>query len=103
MLKLINYIASCCQLSSDGVEAARSILRKPDAMLTLIKQVPPLPKESLQDPDLIYAYPSAYVQWSMCMHGLVEWDTAPVLSYADYVAQLDAAFLQPTDIVVGHG
>ncbi len=99
MSNVIAYIATSCQIDPEGVEAARSIIRKPRAMLTLIKHVPPLPKEDLTDPSIIYGYPSAYIQWSMCMHGLVEWDTAPVLSYADYVAQLDAAF-QPTDIAM---
>lgn len=102
MLKLLNSIALTCQLSADEVEAARLMLRKPSAMLTLMKQIPPLPKESLDNPNLIYAYPAAYVQWSMCMHGLVEWDTPPVLSYADYVAQLDAAFF-PTHRLRGNG
>ncbi len=99
MYKVISLIAARYKLAPEVIEAARMILAKPKAMLAVIREVPPLPKETLNDPDVIYAYPAAFIQWSMCMHGLTEWDTVPVLSYADYIARLETAFL-PTDIAI---
>ncbi|MEN9226017.1 MAG: hypothetical protein Q6L60_13655 [Thermostichus sp. HHBFW_bins_43] len=99
--KVISFIAAKFKVSPEQIEAARVVLHKPPALLAVLKSIPPLPREVLQDPSLVYAYPATFIQWSKCMHGLAEWDTVPVLSYADYVAQVELAFL-PTDMAVSH-
>jgi hypothetical protein len=97
MVNLISAIAAYCCQPATAVESARVILRRPKATLALLKIMPPLPKESLQDPAVIYIYPTAFVQWSRCMQGLAAWDGLPVLSYADYLAQIESKNY-PTDL-----
>ncbi|MEN9202467.1 MAG: hypothetical protein Q6K80_02875 [Thermostichus sp. DG_1_6_bins_120] len=99
--KVIPLIAAKFKVAPEQIEATRIILHKPPALLAVLKSIPPLPKEVLQDPSLVYSYPAAFIQWSKCMHGLAAWDTVPVLSYADYVAQMELAFM-PTDIAVSN-
>ncbi len=97
--KVISFIAAKFRVSPEQIEATRLILHKPPALLAVLKSAPPLPKEVLQDPSLTYIYPATFIQWSKCMHGLADWDTVPALSYADYVAQMELAFM-PTDIAL---
>ncbi|ABC99305.1 hypothetical protein ACVW0Q_002052 [Thermostichus sp. MS-CIW-21] len=97
--KVISFIAAKFKVSPEQIEAARVVIYRPPALLAVLKSVPPLPKEVLADPSLTYAYPAPFIEWSKRMHGLAEWDDVPALSYADYVAQMELAFM-PTDIAV---
>lgn len=99
MFKVMSLIASSCQLPPEFIEAARVVSRRPKVMLAVMREVPPLPKESLGDPDIFFAYPEAFIRWSLCMHGIADWEGPPVLSYADYVAQMSYAF-HPTDVAL---
>lgn len=99
MSQISSLISTLCRLPEDALDALRGILRRPKAMLMMLQTSPPLPKEHLDDPDLIYIYPASFIQWSRCMHGLASWEGSPVLSYGDYVAQMEI-LLGPTDIVL---
>lgn len=97
MSQIISLLASLCQLSTEAVDAARTLLRRPKAMLTVMRMSSPLPKEYLEDPDLVYIYPAPYIQWSRCMHGMAPWEGPPVLSYGEYIARMEI-LLGPTDV-----
>lgn len=99
MSRISSFFATLYQLPVEAFEATRTVLRRPKALLTVMRMSPPLPKECLTDPDLVYIYPAAYIHWSRCMHGMAPWEGAPVLSYGEYVAQMEI-LLGPTDVVI---
>lgn len=99
MSQIISLLSKLYNLPVEVLDAIRSLLRRPKAMLMLLQISPPLPKEHLNDPDLIYIYPAAFIQWSRCMHGLAAWEGSPVLRYGEYVAQMEI-LLGPTDVAL---
>ena len=97
MSQIISLLSRLYNLPVETLSTFRSLLRRPKAILMLLQMSPPLPKEHLEDPDLVYIYPAAFIHWSRCMHGLSAWEGPPVLSYGEYVAQMEI-LLGPTDI-----